>query len=228
MDPFKHAPENLESLIQEHVQRAKGLAIEESLVFRYARILIAADEVVKDRIRRIDRQSLRAAAEHGVFVTDPAKARLAYSAARRNQQQIHNSVTGCSKKLRKFDQVLSARYKSLPQDVISHFPLEEIRAASERLHTFASATALQPNLLNPGMARSPLSLTKSQHALIWWRSCIPHYRGKWHDMHTLARRWRLTNTKDLDHFKRLIRKPRPELDIAGRPWILGCPPWALI
>ena len=46
----------------------------------------------------------------------------------------------------------------------------------------------------------------SQLVLTSWRHLVPDYDGKWQDMYALARLWRISNSQDLEDFKRYVRQ----------------------
>jgi hypothetical protein len=168
-----------------------------------------------------------AAAEHGIHEEDPEAARAAYAQARKAQRELFNSATGLAKRLQGFEELLKLKYQWLQIDVASKFPLPDVLAACNLLTSFATATTPHPNnLAEVKMAKSELSLTIQGHTLLWWRTYLPPYKGKWQDLHALARRWRLTDTHDLEAFQRQVRKSRPVKDASGMTHILRCPPWA--
>jgi hypothetical protein len=231
-DPWTNPPEGLDLLVQRYVRKAGKLNISPDLLAKYARILIAAEEVVAERERSEqsvqDETARVAAAEHGVYEDDPQKARKAYKAARQRQQALHNSATALAGTLAQFERVLKARHGSLQVEVADKFPLADILAASNFIREFAAATTPHPaDLAEIKFAKSELSLTLPGHTFMWWRNYVPKYRGQWNDMYALARCWRLTDAQGLDTFQRRVKKLKPSKDSQGRNWILGCPPWAI-
>jgi len=231
-DPWIDAPEDLEPRLQKHLRLAARANLPPDLVGRYARIHIAAEEVVRHRLRKeqeVREETVRVAAlEHGIYEQDAKKARRAYAAARQGQREVYASATGMAQRLAKFGRLLETRHRYLQVDVAARFPLSRIVAASKLMQDFALATKPHPaNLAEVKFAKSELSLTEFGHTFTWWRTEVPRYKDKWNDMHLLARCWRLTGTDDLETFQRLVRKLKPERDRQGRTWILGCPPWAL-
>lgn len=231
-DPWKTVPEDLELRLRQHVQKAGRLNLEPSLLAKYARVHIAAEEIISHRAKGEqevrDMQARVAASEHGIHEDDPKKARAGYAAACRIQQQVHASATGCSQRLTKLEGLLETRYSSLQVDVRDKFPLPGILAASQLIRDFAAATAPHGRWAEVKFAKSELSLTVSGHTFLWWWTRIPRYNGKWKDMYALARCWHMTDARDLDTFERVVRKQKPKPDSQGGTWILPCPPWALV
>jgi len=230
-DPWKNAPSDLDKRVQQCVQRAGKLKIPEDRLVKYARMLIAAEEVLAHRAwmeqSTRDTVALVAAAEHGIYENDPKKARAAYAAARQAQREVFNSATALANRLVRFEELLKLRHRSLQVDAASKFPLADVLAASNVIRSFAAATTPHPNnLAEVTLAKSELSLTKAGHAFLWWRTCIEPYGGKWDHMYALARQWHLTDARDLETFRRLVRKSKP-IRVQGGTFILGCPPWAL-
>jgi hypothetical protein len=198
----------------------------------YARIVVAAEEVIKHREHleqsAHDLMAITAAAEHGVETQDPTKAAQVYAEARVAQQQIYASAKALSVKLARFEDVLKERYKLLPGSVAGRFPIERVLEAGRLIHEFAAASKPAPsNILKFKVAQSEVSLTKEGHTFLWWRRFIEKYDGQWSDMYHLSVCWRLTDAKDLCTFQRRVRKLKPIKDSLGMTWILGCPPWAL-
>jgi len=232
-DPWKIPPANLEDQVKRYVRLATKKAINPDLVKAYARILIAATEVVahRGRLEQATRDEVArvAAGEHGIYTDDPVEARKVYNAARRAQQEVHASAKACSTRLIRLQGLVQKRYESLPTDVVAEFPLDDVIAATEFIRRFATKTAPHPvNLAEFKMTKSDLSQTAAGHTFLWWRYYVPGHKGKWIDMHDLACCWRLTGAEDLGTFKRSVRKLKPEKDLLGRPSILRCPPWALV
>jgi hypothetical protein len=230
-DPWKVPPESLNQRVSDYVKKAGKLEIPEDRLRKYARILIAAEEVLKHR-DGLDREArditaLVAASEHGFDTNDPGEARAAYAAARKAQQELHASSSGCAKRLEKLRELIETRHRRLRIGVASKFPIQDLAAAIELLQAFASATAPGRNLTDFKMAKSELSQTALGHSLMWWRIYIPRFRGQWVEMHELARRWRLTDAKNVETFKRLARKFKPVRAPEGMLSALRCPPWAL-
>jgi hypothetical protein len=115
----------------------------------------------------------------------------------------------------------------LKLDVADRFPLEAIVAAAKLVRDLAAATVPGNNLAEIRIAKSEFSRTVAGHTFLWWIAYTPRYKGKWDHLYQLARCWRLTDSKDLEAFKRLVRKVKPAPDPQGGTWILRCPPWAL-
>jgi hypothetical protein len=230
-DPWSTPPENLESRVSVYVKKASALGLPEALVRKYARILIAAEEVTAHRDRgkqeTRDKMAIIAAAEHDCYTVDPEKARAAYAAARKAQQEIHGSATGCAVRLGKLKALLETRHSAVQIDVVAEYTIEKLISAIQLIEAFASATVLRPNLLAFKIAKSELSETIPGHAFMWWRWYVPRYRGQLKDIHNLGRVWRLTDTRDVEVFERLVRKLKPVQDLEGGTYILRCPPWAL-
>jgi len=210
---------------------AAELGIANDLVVRYARILVAAEDVLASRAELEEETKAKvvqvAAAEHGIEERDPKKARAAYSAARQAQQEIHNSVKGCASRLSRLEDLLRERYRLIQVDVANRFPRKDILAAIELIKAFAAATAPHPhNLAEVKMIKSDLSLSRAGHTLLWWRLMTPPHRFHWADTYALALCWRVSDAKDIAEFKRRCRKLRPKPNSLGMASILGCPPWA--
>jgi hypothetical protein len=225
------APSDLEERTAKYVKLAATLLIAPDLVARYARILIAAEEVVSDRERterEIRDESARIAAlQHGVNPADgdPKKARAAYARARKEQQAVHNSAKGLALQIERFERILEPRYGSMLIPFRQKFGLADITAACSLLKKVAAESAPHTtNLADVKIAKSSLSLSKAEHTYLWWRRYIQDSR--WEDMHGLARCWHLTNSKRLDDFQRRVRMVKP-IDEIGEKWFLRCPPWAV-
>lgn len=231
-DVWEKAPEDLEVRIGTYAKKAKTLKIPEDRVAQYARILIAAEEVVAARLRdeqRIrDETVLGAAAMHGFSGRDPEKARVAYARARKAQAELHNSAGGLVKRLATFERLLNEHHETLYFDVANRFPSNLLIGAIQLLREFAASISDFHNFAEIKIARSELSLTIPGHTFMWWRKLIPRYPGQWSDMYALAQCWRLTDATCIDTFQRTVRKLKPERDSQGRTFILGCPPWALL
>lgn len=230
-DPWKNVPGDLEHRVQQKAKRAESLGIAGDLVAKYARILIAAEEVVSNRAQ--EEQDVRdeatsvAAAEHGIYEDDPQKARASYATARKSERQLYNSVAGLAKTLIRFEKVLKAGHRFLQVDVSRKFPLEAILGASSFIKAFAQATIPHPaNLAEIEITKSEFSLTLANHTFLWWNTYVAHYEGRWEHMHALARCWNLTKVKDVEDFRRMVVKVKPTLGDGGG-WILGCPRWAI-
>jgi len=230
-DPWTNPPEDLEQRLQKHLRMAAKLDLPTDSIRRYAHIHIAAEEVVQDRRnqeQRVRDEAARTAAfEHGICVDDPKRARVAYGAACRAQQEVHASATGCSLRLTKLETLLETHFRSLQIDIAHKFPLPELLSASKLIKEFAVATAPHPNWADLKIAKSELSLTVPGHTFMWWRTTIQQYNGKSNDMFRLARCWRITDVADIATFQRLVRKLKRERDRQGRTYILRCPQWAL-
>jgi hypothetical protein len=228
--PWDSAPQNLEKRIQDLVRRANGLGIERDLVARYARILIAAEEIIEEREADLtetrDEVARVAVLEHGISEAEPRKARRAYAQARQAQQEIYNSALALATKLDRFQTLLAQHHSLLQVEVHGQFPLARITEACKVIQDFAKATLPHPsNLAEVKFAKSPLSLSKAGHTFIWWRNRMPNYEGKWKDMHLLARRWHLSDAKDVATFQRSVRKHKGE-KVGDRTIFLPPPPWA--
>jgi hypothetical protein len=230
-DPWKEQPAELGDRIKDLLRRASKLNLEPQLIDEYARIFMAAQEVVAQRDRDEQRTSdivaCVAAGEHGIYTDDPVKARTAYASARVAQQRVHASASGCSGRLTKLEKLLETHHHALQEDVASRFPLKDLLAAVHLVREFASATAARNNLAEFKMQKSELSRTIAGHTFLWWHAYLPRYKGKWSNMYSLARCWRLTDAKDLEAFQRIVRKVRPAPHPDGGTVILRCPPWAL-
>ena len=230
-DPQNAAPETLAQRVQKMVERARKLGISNDLVAKYARMVIAAEEVVAYRAATerliLDEMAIVAALEHGICESDPEKARVLYAAARKAQLELHNSAKGVALRIGHFKKQLAARHGSLQVDAAGRFPLDDVMAACDFIAGFAAATAPHPsNLAVVKFAKSELSFTKEGHALQWWQQCMPKYKDKWGDMHKLALCWHLTFAKDIRTFQRGVRKLRPVKTLPQGTWMLRCPPWA--
>jgi hypothetical protein len=57
---------------------------------------------------------------------------------------------------------------------------------------------------NERLCRSDFNATKQ--AYIWWQHLGPANRGRWNDMHAVARTWGLTGIKDVETFRRYVRR----------------------
>ena len=229
-DVFEVTPEDVEERVQHFVKIAQNSMIPEYRLTKYARMLVAAEEVVlargRDEQEVRDKSAIFAAAVHGIPESDPDKARAAYAEARKAQNEVHESAKSCALKVDHLKEILKPRFVSLHFEVAHKFPLENILSACELIKDFAAATALTKSLVNVAIAKSELSLSAPSHALVWWRYYVEWYRGKWNDMHTLACCWHLSEAKDLSEFQRRVRTLARTRDELGRIAILGCPRWA--
>ncbi len=230
-DPWKEQPADLGDRIKDLLRRASKLNLEPELIDQYARIFIAAQEVVEQRDRDEQKTSdivaCVAAAEHGIYTDDPVQARTAYASARAGQQQVYASASGCAGKLTKLERLLEMHYRQIRVDVAERFPLKDLVGAVHLVRDFAAAAAPGKNLATFKMQKSELSRTIAGHTFSWWFYYVPRYKGKWADMHSLARCWHLTDVESREAFKRSIRKVRPAPNPQGGTIILSCPPWAL-
>jgi hypothetical protein len=224
-------PADLDLRVQRLLGRAKKLGIDGDLLVKYARLVIAAEEVLADREKGLretrGESAILAAAQHGIWEDDPARAKVAYQTARKGERQLHNSARALASKLAGFEKVLTPRYPYIQNEAASKFPLEKLLDACQLLREFATATTpFADNLLEFKFAKSPLSLTKEGHALQWWHLRMPKYVRKWENMYALARCWHLSAAKDIIDFRRVVRKLPQEKTLNAGTFYLGCPPWA--
>ena len=150
---------------------------------------------------------------------EPNEAEKEYRQGRKALQIVHNSSYSASIAVRRLHRVLTTHRSELPQHIRDSFPPEKIQMMLDILRDLWEATEPREDSLRAKkrLCRSDFSATKE--AYIWWHDRGPTNRGRWNDMHAVARAWRLTGIKDVESFRRYVHRK-----CHGLPSTLACPP----
>lgn len=133
---------------------------------------------------------------------DDAEASGQYRRGRRARQQIAASLEGLLTRWRAFEAVLEKHGGELPAHLQPQFSHENLAGTRELLRGMQSVLTLGSDALSE--KNRPRALSAGAQTYIWWRFVMARYRGKWNDMHQLARVWRLSDAKDVETFRSMV------------------------
>ena len=221
-----HLTAALSRRITELVTKAKPLAIEPNRVLQYAVLLVMTEReaeteaVSKEHTERSWHELAGLIQGLDTGYREVQEAGTRYRRGRRARNDLGASLDGVITKFRNFQQLLESQRADLPvhnEGMLSPRTLEGIRKTLEKLRI---SLVLEDDVLAKKRRAPSLSTTEKTYALWWF--VVPRYRGKWSDMHSLATAWRLSDAKDVETFrsmvKRLPRSGQDTLTVMGSAW----------
>ena len=203
-------PEAYWPRVTELVTKARPLNLDLDRVLPYAVALTIAErqaenEGVSDEHTRRSRREL-VGGIHGLETgyDDEKEAETQYRRGRRARNLLSASLDGLVGKWKRFHELVAKHKPDLPvhnQRTLSREVLATISKSLERIHL---ELFLEDDVLTEQRQARGLSTTAKAYSL--WRSAVPRYRGKWSDMHVLAVKWRLSNSRDLEAFRSIVMR----------------------
>jgi hypothetical protein len=227
---YSQLPSALASRISDLMGQALPERIHPDRVFKFA-FLYATAEVVAQRnaaSKAVSKEHTRrsklelAGGIHGLQTgyRDDVEAKQLYRRGRRVRQQIKASLEALQVRWRAFKQVVQKNREALPLHVQSRFSDEALREVGRALQNMGIAVAVDEDDLTSEKGREPECSERTQ-AYIWWCLNLAPYRGKWNDMHRLARAWHLSSATSVKDFRTVVSricKGAPCADRFGTSW----------
>jgi hypothetical protein len=218
----------LASRIAELLSRAVGLRIDPNRLVKYALLLVAAErEVVGAAIS--SEHTARARAElagkyHGFEegYEKQEEARQRHRHGRKARQRIAASLSGVLRSWKKAQHVIGKNRRDLPMHAQTAVSAENLKVVADALYEIYWSIELGNAHALKGGSREKGS-TLSIQTYVLWHNVMPKYKGKWKEMHELARAWRLTRCRGTDSFRLMVLRNSSEVEQLsvpfGRAWM---------
>jgi hypothetical protein len=200
--------------VTELVTKAGPLKLEVDRVLPYAVLLTIVERQAKTEApsdghtRRSWRELLGLIHGFEGGYDDEKEAERQYRRGRRARSLLRASLDGVMGRWKKFQELVAKHRPDLPvhdQQRLSREALDGVRKSLDRIRM---DLFLEDDVVTKERQVRRLSTAANAYSL--WRSAVPAYRGKWSDMHRLAVKWRLSNSRDVEAFRGIVmRASRP-------------------
>ena len=210
-DAYRKLPAPIALRIADLVRRVpRILKIAPDRLVGYALLAVAAER--ESAAMDISREhAVRARAEligqqHGLETgyEQPKEAGRLRGRSRQARQRIEASLSGVMTAWERAEHVIRRERSHLPihlRDIVSDGALKRIPSSLVECQSVL-------RLLPKGSATDDRvrKRTHAAYTYLLWMTFVPRYRGKWHHMHNLALRWRLTEADSVEAFRQIVHK----------------------
>jgi hypothetical protein len=206
-EPAEPGRERLGTLLR----RADELKMDPERLLPYAQLLVAAQDqhaaerASAEHARRARAEIMGLMLDFSGGYDQPEEAIRREHKGRETRQQFYQLVEAAAHAIRKAEAFYGEHTDQLTKGLRVNYPRELI--TQDRVFWTRLATDANPsNSFYQREEPTPKFVSVSRLVLTSWRHLVPDYDGKWQDMYALARLWHISNSQDLEYFRRYVMR----------------------